>query len=403
MGIHPRYVLPAAILALTGWAAGAANLAVLRIGDDSFHSGSAAAPISIDYFDTAAANQASPQSTLSIPSSGSNALVLSGAHYEGGLVTAPNGALVFAGYRATAGTNFIVGSTSLAAPRAIATLQGSTYALNASFGIQMPNADYSSSAMHGGMTDDNGHFWGAGSSKGTILANGGNGNNVIIQSSLVNTRMLGIFDDNLYFSTISSFNTRGIHSLGAPASALAPVTPTLVIPTGSGSSPVEFAFNPDQTIAYVADDRPNPTLPFNGAGIQRFDRAGSTWALTYTIPLDAAGMVGARGLAVDWSAANATLYASTTDGRVVRVQDLGVASAVTTLATAQSGTVFAGVELIPEPAGLPMTLLATLVLRWRRPSRDPRRPAVIAHVMPVGRAHDALGVRNQPGRSAPPP
>ncbi|HEY7090448.1 MAG TPA: hypothetical protein VH518_20290 [Tepidisphaeraceae bacterium] len=340
-----------------------AQVAVVQIGNASFSSGSSAAPITIDYFDPTSANQPSPLSALSIASSGNSALTLSGADYEGSLVTAPDGGLVLGGYRAPAGTSFIVGSSSLVAPRAIATVHGSTVTLAANFGTSGTN-DYSSNAFHGGMTDGSGHFWGAANSKGTILANGGS--NVVIQSSLVNTRSLEIVGGNLYFSTISGTPARGIYSLGPTASAVAAASPTQVIPTGSSSSPVEFEVNSAQTTAYVADDRPSLQVPHTGAGIQRFDKVGGNWVLTYTLELDPAGTVGAHGLAVDWSATSPLLYASTTDNRLIRIQDLGLASPVITLSTAPTHTIFAGVELVPEPAGLSILLMGACAMRRRR-------------------------------------
>src|SRR4051812_1094505 len=56
----------------------AASLAVLRIGNGTALLNGSSVPVSIDYFDTLIPNQSAPQSTVSISSTGNNALVLGG-------------------------------------------------------------------------------------------------------------------------------------------------------------------------------------------------------------------------------------------------------------------------------------------------------------------------------------
>jgi hypothetical protein len=351
-------------------AVGAADLAVLRLGDGVRPLGGGSVPFSIDYYDTNVPGQTTPAATVAVPFTGPGRLVLGGLEtHEGALVRAPSGALTFAGYNAAPDVPHIVGTSSLAAPRAIGAVQGTTYSLAASFGEQPPSADYAPGEISAGATDAAGNYWGASASKGTILARGGGGANVVVQASRVNTRSIDVIGGDLYFSSMSL--TKGIYSLGAASAATASRTPDLLIPTGINASPNEFAFSPSGTIAYVADDRPNLNFGLHtGAGIQRFDLLNGTWTLSYTLEMNAAGTEGARGLAVDWSGASPVLYASTNAAnRIVRITDTGVASPLTTLATPGPNTWFLGVELIPEPAGVAALMLALTTLRRRRSTR----------------------------------
>jgi hypothetical protein len=130
------------------------------------------------------------------------------------------------------------------------------------------------------------------------------------------------------------------------------VTPSVYLATGSGSSPYAFAFNPDFTTVYVADD----TLAGSG-GVQRWDYNGSAWAMSYAF--NALTNVGARGLAVDFSGAHPLIYATTAEStfnRLVVITDMGVSSAVTTLATAGVNQIFHGMAFAPVAANAPQFL-----------------------------------------------
>ena len=133
-----------------------------------------------------------------------------------------------------------------------------------------------------------------------------------------------------------------------PARRPTPASAGLLI-TGGSSTPYAFAFNPDFTTAYVADD----TLTGKG-GVQRWDFNGSAWAMSYAF----AGItnIGARGVAVDFSGAHPVIYATTAEAstnRLVSITDTGAASTVTTLATAGVNQLFRGVALTPNNGAVP--------------------------------------------------
>jgi hypothetical protein len=198
---------------------------------------------------------------------------------------------------------------------------------------------YSKNNIRSGTSDGRGNYWGAGANSGTFYF--GDATPDTVQTNVANTRVIQDLGGSLYFSTGSG--TPGIWRIsGTPTSSNGP--PTLVLARGGGGSPFAFAFNPDFTAAYVADD----TLAGEG-GVQRWDFADGSWALSYAFT----GLTntGAHGLAVDFSGPRAAVYATTaesTANRLVKLVDAGPASPVTTLASAGANQLFRGVTFTPD-------------------------------------------------------
>lgn len=315
------------------------NLAVLRIGDGAAALANTGNGTFIDQY----ATSGSLVNSLSIPSTGSGALVLSGtATAEGALARSSDGQyLTFYGYnRAVGGVGSVSASTGV--PRVVAVVDyNQIYAAGPSTGTV-----FDGSNVRSAVTDGNNNFWGTGGARGTFYA--GNGPTNVIQTALTVNRTMNIVNGNLMFVN-SSAATIGIQSFtGTPMTT---ASPTRIIDTGAGSSPYDFAFNAAMTLAYIADDR---AVSGNTAGgIQRWDFNGSTWGLTYVIDT---GTVGARGLAVDFSGVNPVLYATTAESslnRLVSYVDTGD-GVTTTLATAGANTIFRGLDFtpvqVPEPS-----------------------------------------------------
>lgn len=344
------------------------KLAVLRVGDGSTALSSAAQPIFLDQFELTGSGQTASY-TLAIPSSGADALTLSGtATSEGALSLSANGLfLSFAGYNANAGTASIAGTASATVNRAagLVTYDGQ-YTLAA-----RTDLGFSGNNVRGAVTVDGSGFWlsgtGGGGSGGIWYVEGDN--EIQVYSTISNLRTPNIFDGNLYFSTASGTTTRGIHFLsGLPTASGA--SATQVLATGATSSPYDFALSPSGTLLYVADDT-------SSGGIQRWEFDGSSWNLSYTLGTGVAGVT-ARGLTVDWSGTAPILFAITAEAsanRLIRIEDTGAGSAAETLATAGANTIFRGVDFtpVPEPGVGTLLLLggaALVVSRGRRNGRS---------------------------------
>lgn len=198
-----------------------------------------------------------------------------------------------------------------------------------------------------------------------------------------NNRCVNLFGSQLFISTGFANPTpgtaKGVYSLPSlltDSSSGIPINSTVAIDTGDASSPFDFVLfdtNADSAFdrAYIADDRTAAT----GGGLLRYDLSGGAWSLTYTLT-DGLGGAGLRGLTGLINAAGqAELWATTApavDGpnALVRITDLGGASAFNTLATAAPNTIFRGVDFAPVPAPGAWVVLssgAACVLRRRRP------------------------------------
>ena len=312
------------------------NLAIVRMGDGSASLTSAGTPVFVDEYTPAGVLA----QTIPLPANGSSAFVNSGtASSEGALMRSPDGSLLcFAGYNAAAGTASIASTTAAAVPRAAGTLDaGGTFALAASTGTQ-----YGGNNVRSAATDGTNNFWGAGNNSGTYYL-GTASAAATVQSTLANTRVINIFNGNLYFTSAAGGGL-GLYSLsGLPTTASPVITNIQMI---SGSSPYGFAINAAGTLAYIADD----SAVASGGGLQKWVNSAGAWSLAYT--LTNAG-TGSRGLTADFSGANPVLYTTTTESstnRLVVITDTGSNSPATTLATAPSNTVFRGVAFTPQSA-----------------------------------------------------
>jgi hypothetical protein len=313
----------------------AGNLAVLRVGDGAESLGSHGNSVFLDQFST----NGSFLNSIAIPANATNALIVSGsASSEGGLTRSADGRLLLlAGYHIalTNSTSSLASSSSKSVPRVLGALDlAGTFAL-----VGVTTNQYSKNNIRSGASDGRGNYWGAGANSGTFYF--GDAAAATVQTNVDNTRLIQQLGVNLYFSTSSG--TPGVWRLsGTPTVPDSPLS--LVLALGTNGSPFGFAFSPDSTTAYVADD----TLAGQG-GLQRWDLSGGSWALSYVF----AGLTnaGARGLAVDFSGARPVLYATTaesTTNRLVTLVDAGPASPVITLVTAGPNQLYRGLAFTPD-------------------------------------------------------
>lgn len=292
--------------------------------------------------------------TITVPSTGGSALTISfTATSEGALSRSQTGQyLAFTGYR--------TGTNGSGTDRVIARV-GNDAVVNTSSAI--PNSEgYTNNNIRGAVfSNDGSRFWtsGTGGGGGTRTNTyGATSGSIQVSTSLTNTRVVNIFNGQLYLASASG-TFQGISSVGTGLPTTTGNTTTALpgFPTTTGPGAYGFAMNTAGNIIYVADDR----AVASGGGIQKWTFNGTTWSLAYTLGTGTGSTVGARGLAVDFSGSNPVIYATTAEGtlnRIITITDAGAGSAATTLATSATNNIFRGIAFAPVAPALPTVTLS---------------------------------------------
>ncbi len=317
------------------------RLVVLQVGDGSAALSNAATPAFLKEFTTTG----TAGTSVSLPTTGADRLTISGTSTSDGQITlSANGQFIsIAGYDAAVGTAAVTGTTSATVNRVINTANAGATITRAAF----TSTQYSANNFRSAVRGNNADYWGAGGNSGTYYL-GTTAAASSVQTTTANTRVVNIYNNNLYFATGSG--TAGIYSfVGTPLST---ATSSIFIATGTGSSPYGFAINAASNVAYIADDRTTAA-----GGVQKWTFNGTVWSLAYTF--SPAASTGARGLAVDFSGANPIIYATSTANTLVSFTDAGASSAATILTTAATNTAFRGLCFAPiAPVGNPSVSLS---------------------------------------------
>ncbi len=309
---------------------GRGNLVVLRTGDGSAALTSAATAIfAIEYTTSGSATGFN----IALPATGSTKITNSGSASSEGMMTssAERDRLIVEGYNATAGTASVVSTSAATSPRELFSINSSgSYAA-----VVSSTTAYSGNNIRSGTANGTDYFSAgtAGSApNGIVYLN----SNTTLATTPTNTRLVQIFNGQIYFSASSS-PFLGVAKMGSGIPTTSGQTATLINTTTTASA-YGFSISPDGGTLYIADD---------GAGINKYTGSGSSFAFAYNV-----NSTPVRGLVVDYSGTNPIIYATTSalssGNTIIKITDGGSGSGSTTIATAPANTEFRGIQFAPS-------------------------------------------------------
>lgn len=276
-----------------------------------------------------------------------------------GAMNASNTYLSLAGYAAPAGTATPSGTPSTTWVRRVAVFNNAG-AGSVAF-TDLPTSLYSAGAVRSSFTDDGSTIYTSGGNTGLFSVTGG----VATQlgpASAVNNRVVKTYNGTTYVSSAANGNN-GVYSVGSGTYSL------ISSVVGTSASPYDFEFYSEggNDYLFVADDR----SVVNGGGLQVFKNG----VHVRTFGIASLRSLGVRSW-VDAGVPKVTVFGianqTTLNGLTFDVGTLeSTASTFSLLSTADAGTVYKSVVVVPEPASMIAIGLgiAGLAARRRRASK----------------------------------
>ena len=260
-------------------------LTVFKVTSGAVLNNTGTAIITEEYLPTTA-TQTSPNYSVSLPT-GAAGIVISGTATSSGEMTRSESGryLILPGYAGNIGD---ANSTFIS--------NGTARTLNASgtFGLGVVGTIYSTANdLRGASSDDGTNYWFSGGSIGIRYTN--NGTTVAtISTTSTNTRVVNIFNGQLFYSTGSG--TNGIYKVGNGKPTTTGQTSTL---QAASTAPYSFSVSPDGLTIYAFGSS-TTIVRFTYSGTYNpatFTYSGGTWSAASTgFTLSAA-----TGVAVDWT------------------------------------------------------------------------------------------------------
>ncbi len=311
------------------------NIVVLQAGDGTAALNNNSTPIFLKEFTTSGTSGV----TVTIPSSGSSALTMSGSATSEGLITLSSDRtyIVIPGFNALSGIPNIASSSSSTYPRAIGKVTSAS-----TFTLATTTTSFSAADARGAASNGT-NYWGSGANSGIVLESPSGGAGTVVSNTIPNTRALAIYNGNLYFTTNSG--TTGFYQVGSGLPTTSGNS-SIQLFTYAGTSPYQFAINAAGTVIYIADD---------SKGIYRYTLSGSTWTATLINTT-----VKGSGLTVDFSGTNPIIYATTTTTLYKLTDNGGSSISATSLVTAPANTAFRGIAFAPVAASCTAPTLSTV-------------------------------------------
>ena len=329
------------------------NVVVARVGDGTAAlTGSATAVFLLEYTPAGTLVQ-----TIALPSTATlpqRALTASGTSTsELGLTRSADGRyLILTGYDAAPGLASITGTASSATPRVIGRI-----APDGSFDTSTAIGDaFSATSIRSAASADGTSFYALGGNSGVRylpFANAATGTTVQLNTSPTNTRVVNIFDGNLYITSGSGTNI-GVNQVGTGLPTTSGQTVALLpgLPAGGIGSPYAFYFADLSSsvagvdVVYVVYDGTTTS------GIQKYSLVSGSWVSNGTIGSGTA----LRGLTAAVAGGTVSLYATSGTSLYALADNAGynaapsTATLPTAIVTAAINTALRGLALAPVGA-----------------------------------------------------
>ncbi len=331
------------------------NLSVETIGNGSTTLTSAASAINVREYSTTGTLTNTfvlPSAASSLPTAAPWYMTESGSATSAGQInrSADGRFLVLPGYNALLGTLTVASTATPANKRVIGVLSPNGSVSTTAY-------DFFSLSTFRSIASNGYSLWAAGTvTGGTGLYYLKDANSTPVSLGSINTRVVKLFNNKLYYSTATTGGT-GIYQVstnGLPLSvsdvSLTRLTSATYAST-AGTSPYAFEINATDDIMYVADDAAFVSTSTERGGVLKFTKISGVWTYQYTLQ---SPVLSARGLAVDWTTgggATPTLYVVTTtstNNAIGKIVDAGIGSTGTSIATAGTNYVFRGIQFSPE-------------------------------------------------------
>lgn len=315
------------------------NIIVYRVGDGS---GALSGSGTVAFLDEYKINGEFVQS-IAIPTTtigNQLRLVNAGSATSEGFITlSPDGAYIyFTGYDASPGTASV--ATAPGINRVIGRVD-----LLGNINTETYITDGGTSNIRSIVSSGNNLWVATGGTGVRFFTFGNTSTSTQLSTSPTNTRVVNIFNNQLYVSSASG-SFQGVASLGTGLPTTSGQTTTMLpgFPTSGVASAYGYSMNTSGTIMYVADDR----AIASGGGIQKWTQSGGTWTLAYT--LNTGLTAGCRGITVNWNGVNPVIYATLAAANVaiVTVTDAGASSSFSSIALAGTNKAFRGICFAPN-------------------------------------------------------
>ena len=258
-------LLPARAIAQTTTAFNDGYVVVSKMDGNGSAPGSPSVRVALEEYNPNTPAQGAPNFSVLLPTVVPNRVTISGnSTVSGGITRSVNGR-----YITVPGYDVPVATTTAGMLNTEATFRIVDGTGGVGFGTKGTFFVNGAANNRSGITDDGSNFWATGNGGGILYAPvQPSGIPTTVSSTSTNTRAIGIFNGQLYFTT--GAGSQGLYSVGTGTPTTAGQISTRVfmpLASPANANPTQFSISPDGLTAYVVD---------NTSGIARYTNTAGT-------------------------------------------------------------------------------------------------------------------------------